>query len=81
MEQRRRAAPFSFVGLFPADRLCAGWMAAFEETWAAIELRVKAGPDSPTLRHSNTTVTQCLSLPWPEGKRKGQRESDRGWGK
>ena len=56
-EQRRRAAPFSFVGLFPVGRLCAGWMAAFEETQAAIELRVKAGRDSPLLRHSNTTVT------------------------
>lgn len=82
-EQRRRAAPFSFVGLFPVGRLCAGWMAAFEETQAAIELRVKAGRDSPSLRHSNTTVTQCLSLPRPERKRKRQkeRESDRGQGK
>lgn len=79
-EQRRRAAPFSFVGLFPVGRLCAGWMAAFEETRAAIELRVKAGPDSSALRHSNTTALQCLSLLWPERKRKGRRESDRGWG-
>lgn len=31
-QQRRQAAPFSFVGLFPVGRLCAGWMAAFEET-------------------------------------------------
>lgn len=75
-EQRRRAAPFSFVGLFPVGRLCAGWMAAFEETQAAIELRVKAGRDSPSLRHSNTTVTQCLSLPRPERKRKRQKERE-----
>lgn len=75
-EQRRRAAPFSFVGLFPVGRLCAGWMAAFEETQAAIELRVKAGRDSPLLRHSNTTVTQCLSLPRPERKRKRQKERE-----
>lgn len=80
-EQRRRAAPFSFVGLFPVGRLCAGWMAAFEETRAAIELRVKAGPDSPAPRHSNTTPLQCLSLLWPERKRKGRGESDRGRGK
>lgn len=79
-EQRRRAAPFSSVGLFPVGRLCAGWMAAFEETRAAIELRVKARPDSPALRHSNTTVIQCLSRLWPERERKGQGESDRGWG-
>lgn len=72
--------PFSFVGLFPVGRLCAGWMAAFEETQAAIELRVKAGPDSPALRHSNTTALQCLSLLRPARERKGQRQSDRGWG-
>lgn len=79
-EQRRRAAPFSFVGLFPVGRLCAGWMAAFEETQASIELRVKAGHDLPALRHSNTRAPQCLSLLWPERKRKGRRESDRVWG-
>lgn len=77
-EQRRRAAPFSFVGLFPVGRLCAGWMAAFEETRAAIELRVKAGPDSPALRHSNTTALQCLSLLWPERKRKERRVTEDG---
>lgn len=56
-------------------------MAAFEETQAAIELRVKAGPDSPALRHSNTTPLQCLSPLWPERKRKGWRKSDRGRGR
>lgn len=46
-EQQRQQHPtplsLSFVGLFPVGRLCAGWMAAFEDTRAAIELRVKAG--------------------------------------
>lgn len=79
-QQRRRAAPFSFVGLFPVGRLCAGWMAVFEETRAAIEPGVKAGTDSTALRHSNTTAPQCLSPLRPERKRKGRRESDRGWG-
>lgn len=59
--------------------MLAGWL-PLRKTRAAIELRVKAGPDSPALRHSNTTAAQCLSLPRPERKRKGQRESDRGWG-
>lgn len=60
-EQRRQAAPFSFVGLFPVGRLCADWMAAFEETRAAIELRVKAGPDSPALRHCNYSTTMSVT--------------------
>lgn len=62
-EQRRRAAPFSFVGLFPVGRLCAGWMAAFEETRAAIELKVKA----QQLQHYN--VCHCRGQ---RGKEKGE---------
>lgn len=50
------------------------------KTRAAIELRVKAGPDSPALRHSNTTALQCLSLLWPERKRKERRVTEDGGG-
>lgn len=73
-EQRRQAAPFSFVGLFPVGRLCAGWMAAFEETQAAIELKVKAGPDSLALRQSNYSTTMSVTAAAREEKKRAERK-------
>lgn len=59
------------MGLFPVGRLCAGWMAVFEETQAAIELKVKAGPDSLALRHSNYSTTMSVTAVAREEKEKG----------
>lgn len=68
-EQRRQAAPFSFMGLFPVGRLCAGWMAAFEETRAAIELRMKARPVCTETQQNYSTTMSVTAVARVEKKR------------
>lgn len=61
VEQRRRAAPSLLWVYSQWAGFVLGWMAAFVESQAVIELRVKAGTDRSSLGHKNHSPTMSVT--------------------